>query len=309
MPLHPEFEAMLKQLAEAGGPSFTEMTPVEAREAYRMMQAPAEHIPVHFVQDRDLPGPVTPIPVRIYTPEGAGPFPVFMNYHGGGWVIGDLDTADAQCRQVCKRTGCIVVSVDYRLAPEHIYPAALDDCYAATCWVAENAGSINADASRIAIGGDSAGGNLAAAVAIKARDENGPAILFQLLVYPVTDARCTSQSYTDNADGYLLTRETMLWFWELYAPTESQRLEALASPALASNFANLPPAFVLTAEYDPLRDEGEAYAAQLEKAGVAVQCKRYPGLIHGFFALSHVIPAGEPGMQDACDALTSVFVT
>jgi len=307
MPLHPEFEAMLEQLAAAGGPSFTEMTPGQAREAYRMMQPLAEHISVQSVQDRELLGPNNSIPVRIYTPEGVGPFPVFMNYHGGGWVIGDLDTADAQCRQICSRVTCIVVSVDYRLAPEHVFPAALDDCYTATCWVAENADSINADANRIAVGGDSAGGNLAASVAIKARDENGPSIIFQLLVYPVTDARCNSESYNTNAEGYLLTRETMLWFWEHYAPTESQKADPYASPALASSFSNLPPAFVLTAEYDPLRDEGEAYAELLKNASVTVQCKRYAGLIHGFFALSHVVSAGEPGMQDACSALSESF--
>ncbi len=307
MPLHPEFEAMLAQLADAEGPSFSEMSPAEARQVYSAMQSPAEHIAVHKVQNRDIQGPVQAIPIRIYTPGGTGPFPLFMNYHGGGWVIGDLDTADAQCRQVCNLANCIVVSVDYRLAPEHIFPAALDDCYAATCWVVDNAVSINADASRIAVGGDSAGGNLAAAVTIRARDENGPSILFQLLVYPVTDARCDSDSYRENAEGYLLTRETMLWFWQHYAPSKAQRMTHYASPALASDLSNLPPAFVMTAEFDPLRDEGEAYAALLENAGVEVNCKRYPGLIHGFFALSHVLSAGEPGMQDACDALKTAF--
>ena len=307
MPLHPEFEAMLTQMAEAGGPEFTEMSAQEAREAYKLMQTPAEHLAVQKTENSVIAGPGADIPVRIYTPEGSGPFPIFINFHGGGWVIGDLDTADAQCRQICKLANCIVVSVDYRLAPEHVFPAAIDDCYHATCWVAQNAESINGDANRIAVGGDSAGGNLAAVVALRARDENGPALVFQLLVYPVTDARCDSKSYTDNAEGYLLTRDTMIWFWNHYCPASFQRADSLASPALARSFANLPPAFVMTAEYDPLRDEGEAYAALLEKAGVKVSCKRYPGMIHGFFALSHVIPSALPGMQDACAALKEVF--
>ncbi|MBV1904437.1 MAG: alpha/beta hydrolase [Pseudomonadales bacterium] len=307
MPLHPEFEAMLAQIAEAGRPGFNEMSPTEARDFYSAMRVPADHILVHEIEDRTISSAGGDIPIRIYTPEGSGPFPVFMNFHGGGWVIGDLESADAQCRQICSLADCIVVSVDYRLAPEHVFPAAADDCYTATCWVAEHAESLNADAKRIAIGGDSAGGNLAAVVALKARDENGPELVFQLLVYPVTDARCDSQSYSDNADGYMLTRDSMLWFWDHYCPATMQRSHAYASPALATDLSNLPPAFVLTAEYDPLRDEGEAYAVLLEKAGVEVDCKRYPGLIHGFFSLCHVLTAGQDGMQDACNALKKAF--
>ncbi len=303
MPLDPVYKAMLDQMAAAGGPAMTDVPVADFRAMYRGMQPLAPQLQVGRVEDRRIPGPGGDIPLRIYVPDGSGPFAVMMNFHGGGWVIGDNDTADAQCREMCRRAGVAVVSVDYRLAPEHRYPAAADDCYAATVWAAANAGSFNADGSRIAVGGDSAGGNLAAVVAQMARDRKAPAIRFQLLLYPVTNARFDTGSYIDNGAGYFLTRDTMLWFWDQYAPDELQRMQPYASPLQASDLSGLPPALIMTAEYDPLRDEGEDYAARLIKAGVPTQCIRQMGLIHGFFAQSQTVPAALPPMVQACAAL------
>jgi acetyl esterase/lipase len=307
MPLHPQYEAMLAQLASAGGPALTDMPVSAGREMYRMMQPVATDIEVGKVENRTVSGPGGAIPVRIYTPKGTGPFPIFMNFHGGGWVIGDLDTADSQCRDVCNLAQCVVVSVDYRLAPEHRFPAAAEDCYAATAWAAREAKALNGDANRLAVGGDSAGGNLAAVVSLMARDRNGPKLVFQLLVYPVTDARFDTPSYRTNADGYLLTRTAMEWFWNHYAPTEKDRTNPYAAPLAAKDLTKLPPAMVLTAEFDPLRDEGEAYAKRLKEAGVRTEMIRYDGLIHGFFAMTRAVPAGRPGMEKACEALRRAF--
>ena len=306
MPLNPQFKALLDQMAAAGGPPLIEMPIADARAMYRAMQ-PKSDIAVGNVQDRTIPGPASDIPVRIYTPEGRGPFPMLMNFHGGGWVIGDLDTADYQCRELCRSVGCIVISVDYRLAPEHKFPAAADDCFAATQWAAANAKRLNGDANRLAVGGDSAGGNLAAVVSQMARDKGGPKLVFQLLVYPVTNADFSTTSYRDNAEGYLLTKTSMEWFWNHYAPGAADRAHPYASPVRATSLARLPPALTMTAEFDPLRDEGEAYAAALQKAGVASECVRYDGLIHGFFAMANVVPAAKPGMDKAIAALRRAF--
>ena len=293
------------QLAEVEGPALVDL-PVDAgREMYRTMQPEAPDLKVGAVTDASANG----VPVRIYTPAGDGPFPLVMMFHGGGWVIGDLVTADCQSREVCRGAGATVVSVDYRLAPEHRFPAAADDCLAATMWAVDNAAEIGADASRLAVAGDSAGGNLAAVVSQMARDrrragEDAPEIRFQLLVYPVTDgANFGTDSYRDNGDGYLLTAGSMHWFWNHYAPDAADRANPYASPLLATDFADLPPALVMTAEFDPLRDEGEAYGARLAEAGVAAQTVRYDGMIHGFFGQSRVIPCARAPMDNACRAL------
>ena len=299
MPLHPEYDAMLRQAALADVPPLIEL-PVEAgRAMFRAMQPAAADIAVGAVVDAQADG----VPVRVYRPAGDGPFGVVMMFHGGGWVIGDLDTADGQCRHVCNGAGAVVVSVDYRLAPEHRFPAAADDCYRATAWAVRNAAAFAGDASRLAVAGDSAGGNLAAVVCQMARDRDGPRIAFQLLVYPVTDARMATASYRQNAEGYLLTAAAMRWFWNHYAPGDEERLAPYASPMLARDLANLPPALVMTAEYDPLRDEGEDYADALAAAGVAVQKARYDGFIHGFFGHTSAIAATRPAMERACAAL------
>ena len=304
MPLHPEYDAMLRQLAALDGPPLGDLPVQAGREMYRAMQPDAGDVAVGAVQDASADG----VPVRIYRPAGDGPFPVTMMFHGGGWVIGDLVTADCQSREVCNGAATLVVSVDYRLAPEHRFPAAADDCYAATVWAARNAADWGGDPSRLAVAGDSAGGNLAAVVAQMARDKSGPAIAFQLLVYPVTDGvHFDTASYRDNGEDYLLTADSMHWFWNHYAPAVEARRNPYASPLLADDLSGLPPALVMTAEFDPLRDEGEAYAHKLAAAGAAVELVRYDGLIHGFFAQTRTIAAALPPMAKACAALRSAF--
>ena len=300
MPLHPQYDAMLRQLARLEGPPLVDLPVAASREMYRAMQPEAADIAVGSMQEANAVG----VPVRIYRPAGDGPFPVTMMFHGGGWTIGDLVTADCQSREVCNGAATLVVSVDYRLAPEHRFPAAADDCYAATVWAAEHAADYGGDASRLAVAGDSAGGNLAAVVAQMARDKSGPAISFQLLVYPATDGvNFDTASYRDNSDGYLLTADSMCWFWNRYAPNVEDRRNPYASPLLAGDLADLPPALVMTAEFDPLRTEGEAYANKLETAGVPVELVRYDGFIHGFFAQTRTIAATRPAMRKACAAL------
>ena len=249
------------------------------------MQLATENIEpeqVARVENRTIPGPAGEIPVRIYTPQGSGPFPALVFFHGGGWVICNLDTHDGTCRSLANGAGCVVVSVDYRLAPEHKFPAAPEDCYAATQWVAKNAAELNVDASHIAIGGDSAGGNLTAVVAQMARDQGDPHLVFQLLIYPATNFRMDTPSIEENATGYFLTKDDMIWFMNHYLNGEEDKTNPLASPMLASDLSNLPPALIITAQYDPLRDEGELYGQKLKEAGVPVTISRYEGVIHGF---------------------------
>ena len=304
MPLHPQYDAMLRQLAEMEGPPLVDLPVASGREMYRTMQPEAPELAVGEVTDADADG----VPVRVYRPAGDGPFPVAMMFHGGGWVIGDLATADCQSREICRGANVLVVSVDYRLAPENRFPAAAEDCYAATVWAVAHAADYDGDATRLAVVGDSAGGNLAAVVAQMARDKHGPRIAFQLLVYPVTDGvSFDTASYRDNAEGYLLTTDSMHWFWNHYAPDVEQRRDPYASPLLAGDFANLPPALVMTAEYDPLRDEGEAYAQRLLAAGVHAELVRYDGFIHGFFGQTRTIEAARAAMDKACKTLTEVL--
>jgi acetyl esterase len=308
MPLDSQTKAYLDQMAALNAPPLTAFQPQVFREliAAQYANAPAGE-PVAKVENRTIPGPVGEIPLRIYTPEGNGPFPVLVFFHGGGWVICTLDTHDGQCRSLTNGAGCVVVSVDYRLAPEHKFPAAPEDCYAATCWVAEHAAELNGDASRLAIGGDSAGGNLTAVVAQMARDHDGPRLVFQLLIYPATDFTSQTSSKTENADGYFLTLDDMHWFENHYLNSKADRLNPLASPLLASNLSNLPPALILTAEYDPLRDEGELYGQRLQEAGVSVTVRRYAGLIHGFFGNAAIVDEAARAVAETSQTLREVF--
>jgi acetyl esterase len=309
MAIDPQAQALLDQMAEAGAPPFESLSPEQAREMIvqmRELAGPPED--VAKVEDSQIPTPDGPVPVRIYTPEGDGPFPVLVYFHGGGWVIGTVDTIDAPCRALANRAGCVVVSVDYRLAPEHKFPAAPRDCYAVTHYVAENAAAYNGDPNRIAVAGDSAGGNLAAVVALLARDRGGPPLAFQLLIYPVTNHSFDTASYRDNAEGYLLTKNGMVWFWDHYLRTDEDGFNPYASPLRALDLKNLPPAFVMTCEFDPLRDEGEAYAERLREAGVPVEAKRYDGLIHGAFQMGGVLDRGKEMLDDAGAALRRAFV-
>jgi acetyl esterase len=307
--LDPQMKAVLDQAAAAGGKPFHQMTPTEARQAMDALFAAFRGTPVNVgkVEDRKISGPAGQIPLRIYSSAGSGPFGGLVYFHGGGWVIGNIETHDATCRQLTAGAGCVTISVDYRLAPEHKFPAGPEDCYAATKWVADNARSLNIDPNRIAVGGDSAGGNLAAAVALMARERGTPKLAFQLLIYPATDCADDTPSHREfTQDGYILSRADMEWFWGHYLGP-NDRKNSIASPALAKSFANLPPAFVVTAEVDPLRDEGEAYAEALRKAGVNVKLKRYNGVCHGFFGMAAVIDKGRQAVDDSCAELRSAI--
>ncbi len=309
MPVDPGLQIILEQLAASPGPKLHELEPAAARTFFDEMQVPSEEIPLASVEDRTIPGPAGAIPVRLYRPQTDAPLPVLLYFHGGGWVIGSLDTHDSTCRDLARQAGCAVVSVDYRLAPEHPYPAAADDCYAATCYVAANGAELGVDGSRLAIGGDSAGGNLGAVVAQMARDKDGPRLAFQLLIYPVTDADFTRASYVENAEGYLLETASMRWFWDHYVPDPARRAEAYCAPLRAADLAGLPPALLITAEFDPLRDEGEAYGRRLEEAGVAVAARRYDGMIHGFFGMGLLAQAARDAVAEASEALRKALAS
>jgi acetyl esterase len=307
MPLDPQAKAVLDQMAALGLPEMHTLSPEAARAQAEARRIPGPIQEVANVEDRTVPGPLGEIPVRIYTPEGSGPFPALVFFHGGGWVVGSIQGSDHTCRALANGGGCVVVSVEYRLAPEHKFPAAADDSYAATRWVAENAAAIGVDPARIAVGGVSAGGNLAAVVALMARDRGGPSLVHQLLVVPVTDYRANTPSYRENGEGYQLSANGMRWFWNHYLASESDGAHPYASPLYADDLRGLPPALVQTAEYDPLRDEGEAYAARLREAGVPVTATRFPGMIHGFFSLATVLDQGQKAVDEASAALRTAF--
>ena len=306
MPLDPQAQEVLDQTEALGLPPNHTVSPQEARDnSLSRPRAPGPE--VAKVEDRTIPGPGTDVPVRIYTPNGQGPFPVLAWYHGGGWVVGNLETADGTARHLAVETGCVVVSVDYRLAPEAKFPAASDDCFAATQWIAQNASSINADPSRIAVGGDSAGGNLAAAVSLMAKDRGEPSIVFQVLIYPVIAREFGTGSYRQNADGYMLTLDGMKWYWDQYLSSDADASNPYAAPSVAKDLSGLPPALVITAEFDPLRDEGEDYAQLLQSAGVDAKCTRYDGMIHGFFGMSAIMDKGKQAISEAAVALKGAF--
>ena len=312
--VHPEIEAFLRQMAEAGLPSIQDLAPGAAREQFEAgMRARLEVFPappVASVEDRTVPGPGGPIPVRVYrdTDPAKENRPVLAWFHGGGHVIGSLDTHDAMVRSLCRESGCVVVSVDYRMGPEHPFPAAVDDCVAAVRWLAESGAEVGVDPGCIAVGGDSAGGNLAAVVALAARDEGGPALRHQLLVYPVTDYRCRGPSYERYARGYgTLEAESMRWFQRHYLGGPDGADDWRASPLLAADLSGLPPALVITAECDVLRDEGVAYAERLSESGTPCEHAPFPGMIHGFFGLLGIAGAAAEAHARAARALRSAF--
>ena len=308
MPLHPEAQQLLSLLAAAGAPPVEESTVPQAREGLRgFVDLQGEPEDVAAVREAAVPGPAGEVPLRVYTPAGEGPFPVVVYFHGGGWVIGDLDVVDRPCRTLANATGAVVASVDYRLAPEHPFPAAFDDCYAATSWVAAHADELGGDPARVVVAGDSAGGNLAAAVAIAARDRGGPPLAGQLLVYPATDLDFSRPSYRENHEGYLLNTASVQWFWAHYLGAADPGDDPRAWPMRAEDLTGVAPAFVATAEYDPLRDEGEAYADRLRAAGVPVVLQRYDGMIHAFFWALGAIPSGRRLVDDLAGWLRQRF--
>jgi acetyl esterase len=283
MPIHPQTRAVIDIMAQMGV-SFGG-NPADLRALMAQFPRPQGE-DVGAVVNRTVAGPAGgEVPVRIYSPAGTASqlLPALIWFHGGGWVLGSLDSADFICRGIANRAGCRVISTEYRLAPEAAFPAAVDDCLAVTRWVAADAAELGVDANYIAVGGDSSGGNLAAVVALLARDRGGPSLVFQVLVYPITNHRFDTPSYRDYADGYFLTRDAMVWFWSHYLADANDGNSPLASPLRAATLSGLPPAIVVTAEFDILRDEAEAYAARLRAEGVAVDLVRYDGQIHGFF--------------------------
>jgi acetyl esterase len=307
MSLDPQVQTYLERLASLNFPQLHAFSPEQARQGMRRQIAQlGVPEPVAHVEDRTIPGGTGAIPIRIYTPEGSGPFPLLVFFHGGGFVLGDLDTHDGLCRNLANGARCIVVSVDYPLAPEHKFPAAPDACYTATCWVAEHAATINGDASHLAVGGDSAGGNLAAVVALMARDQDYPALAFQLLIYPDLDFRRTNFSIREYAGKYgNITRESQNWFMDHYLTSAEEKLNPLVSPLLAPKLKGLPPALIITAEYDALRDEGEQYGHRLEEAGVPVMVSRYQGMIHEF--VRHSFDQSKQALAEATTALQQAF--
>lgn len=299
MPLDPQAEAVLAALAQADAKPFEAMSVPEARAAawgFLGLQGAPEA--VAEVKDRYFPGPTADLPVRVFYPEGEGPFPALVYYHGGGWVIGNPEIVDPVCRSMANSTGCAVVAVNYQKAPEHPFPAATDDAWATLQWVVNSADDLGFDATRIGVAGDSAGGNLAAVTALRARDEGAPALAFQVLIYPVTDTKLDTLSYVANAEGYLLQRASMAWFFDHYLTDPAQREDPRVAPARAASFAGLAPALILTAEFDPLHDDGVGYAERLRHAGVDTTLLDHPGLTHGFFWMQGLIDAAKKAHED-----------
>jgi acetyl esterase len=301
MPVAPPIQAFLDAAASAGLPPLYDLPLDEARQnavvGVQAWEGPKQ--PVARVEDRQLATAVGPLAARVYTPvETTEPVAVVAYFHGGGWVIMGIDTHDGICRRLARASGAIVVSVEYRLAPEHRFPAALDDCFAATEWLAEHAAELGGDPARLAVAGDSAGGNLAATVALRAR-VHGPALAAQVLVYPVCDAARDTASYAENREGYLLSARDMAWFWDCYLGPDGDPADPFASPLRAADLGGLPPALVLTAEYDPLRDEGEAYARRLDGFDVPVEAHRFEHMIHGFLGMEALVPEADEAMARA----------
>lgn len=300
-------DALLKQAAEQGAPDFADLPPVQCRAFFKDFIATVD-APLADVQvtNQSIAGPGGEVALRIFTPKhGPSIKPVLMYFHGGGWVIGGLDEYQGVCSQLAQQSGCVVVSVDYRLAPEHPFPAPVEDCYAALEWVADNAAGLGVDASRLAVCGDSAGGNLATVMALFSRENEGPKIAYQALLYPATaveDGRF--DSYLENAEGYFLTKRTMKYFVDHYQPDLS---DYRAAPLNAEDLSGLPPALVIVAGYDPLRDEGKAYAQRMMQAGVPVVLTEYAGMIHGFFSMSAVLDASRQAVSQVATAVRSAL--
>jgi acetyl esterase len=301
-------QRVLDLIRESGRPPYETLTPPQAREVSRNSRAVLQPDPPDVAEIRELRanGPAGPIPLRLFRGLGTqagGPLPGLVYFHGGGWVIGDLDTHDTLCRQIANAAGCVVVSVDYRLGPEHKFPAAVEDSIAATAWVAQHAADLGVDAARLAVGGDSAGGNLAAVVSLDARDHGGPRLALQVLIYPGTDMSMRHDSHRRYGDGLFLTRTMIEWFRDHYLRTPADREDWRASPLLAPDLRDLPPAAVITAGFDPLVDEGEDYASRLVTAGVPVSVRRFPGQIHGFITMGRMIPESFAAVEEVALAI------
>lgn len=299
MSLDPQLKAYLDALEELGAPPLNSVPVDVARKMYEKGAEQTRGTPPEpmAIDELLIPGPESELKAWLYRPNAEKNLPVLVFFHGGGFTIGSLQSHDAVCRHLCMEAECLVLSVDYRLAPEHKFPAAVEDAWAATCWAVNNAEQLGGDADRVAVCGDSAGGNLAAIVCLKAREAGDPQLAFQLLIYPGIDMSCSLPSHDAFATGYRLTRDLITWFYQAYFTTDDDVTHWQASPINAHSLAGLPPAFILSAGYDPLQDENKSYAYKLEAAGVKVVHSHYPDMIHGFFTM--------PGVLDrACDALS-----
>lgn len=308
--LDPQARALIDLMVQRAVPAVHTLDPAEARRFYRDRRSFTQPDPpaMAAVDALAAPGPAGPVPLRLFRPR-AGVLPVLVYFHGGGWTIGDLDTHDVLCRQLALAGDCAVVSVDYRLAPEQRFPAAVDDCLAATRWVQAEAAALGLDAGQVAVGGDSAGGNLAAVVSLMLRDAGAPAPKLQLLIYPATDQRAVAPSHTANAQGYLLTADSIAYYRRHYIEQAWQWTDWRASPLLAADHGRLPPALVLTAGFDPLRDEGRQYADALSAAGNAVQYVCFERQVHGFITMSRVIDEALTAVDLCGSALRRAFLT
>jgi acetyl esterase len=309
MPLHPQAEQFLERFRSLNIPPIDQMNLEQVRAM--VIPTPGSPEPIARKEDRVIPAADgSEIPARVYWPDGwsedSDPLTAVVYFHGGGWVIGTLEIYDAMCHAIANRANCIFVSVDYRMAPEYQFPTAAEDCHTATVWVSDNADELGVNAERIAVAGDSAGGNLATVVSLMARDRSTVSIAHQILIYPITDHNFETTSYVDNGDEYFLTRHSMKWFWDQYVPEEADRENPYASPLRADSLTGLPPAYLMTAEYDPLRDEAEEYAKQLEADGVDVDFKRYDGMIHGFFRRVDLYDRAIEAQQEVADVIRSI---
>ena len=309
MPLHPQVRALLDRRDALGFPDNSEITADEARANARAggKAIPTVKEPVGEITEQTIPGPAGGIPIRIYRPATAGPHPLIMLFHGGGWVIGDLDSEDATSRGLVNRVNAVLVSVDYRMAPEVRFPGAVDDCYAATVWAVEHAEELGVDASNLATAGTSAGGNLSGAIAQMARDRGGPAIKHQVLFCPVIDHNYERASYVENAEGYGLTRDGMIWFWDQYLGPDGDGSHPYASLIKAESLADLPDATIIAAQYDPLLDEAADYAEALKAAGNDVTYTEYPGMTHGFNGSFGLIDDAVKACDEASNRILASF--
>jgi acetyl esterase len=306
----PQIQRLLDMMDQQRAPPTYGVSVETARAQLEELFSMADPEPVGEVQEFEIPGPAGPLPVRVYAPEGSEePLPVFVTFHGGGWVIGNLDTHDPVCRAVANEAECLVLSVEYRLAPEHPFPAAVEDAYAATEWAAEFAPDLGGDPNRIAVGGDSSGGNLTAAVTLLTRDRDGPDLCHQSLIYPAVGSPRLHEfdSYEENAEGYFLERESSEWFYERYIQRATDARNEYAAPLLARDLSGVPSATVITAGFDPLRDEGFAYADRLEDAGVAVEHENFEGMIHGFINLVDMVDQSREAIGVVADELRDSF--
>lgn len=309
--LHPQVLAIRERIRRDKVPHLTTLTIQQARAAdlAAVVAEAGNGEPVADVTETTIPGPAAGLRLRVYRPAGTGPWPVLVYFFGGGWSLGTLDTCDGVCRMIANAAGCVTVATGYRLAPEHKFPAAVEDCHAGARWVAEHAAELGADATRLAVGGDSSGGNLAAAVTLRARDLGGPAIAHQLLVYPNTDHQAGTPSMREFADEYFFNPASVRWYWGMYLAAPEDGANPLASPLRADDLSGLPPATVITAGYDPLRDEAELYARRLQAAGVPAEIIRYGAMMHGFFTMVGVLDTAREAVLEAAGRLRVALTT